>query len=269
MLIRETLRPEGSLWDLIAVQLRRHREERRMSGSALGLILDLDRSSVSRLESGQVKLLEKHARVIDKEWSTADLFAILVHYAKAMHNSEWVEARTEMEQRATEKRMWELAWVPGLFQTEPYIRAIAEATGLDNIDARVAVRVKRQECLHRDPPPDLWALLDEGVIRQPIGSSEIMRGQLARLLELGALANISIRIVPTAAGAHVGRDGAFHVMTVDGADVAYVEASEEGRLVVDATDVRSYRSKFDRISDRALPMDTSAELIQQVMETFR
>ncbi|TDC64894.1 XRE family transcriptional regulator [Actinomadura sp. GC306] len=268
MTLRESLNPEGSLWDLIAVQLRRHREERRMSGSELGLILDLDRSSVSRLESGQVKLLEKHARVLDRQWGTQDLFRVLVLFAKAGHDPEWFKAHFELEVRAAELRIWELAWIPGLFQTEAYTREAVLAGGFRDVDGRVGVRMKRQECLLRDPAPNLWVMLDEGVIRQPVGGPQVMRGQLARLLELGEQPNISVRIVPQRAGAHVGRDGSFKIMTVDGSDSVYVEASFGGRLVVDVTDVRSYRANFDRISDRALPVDASAELIQQVMEGF-
>jgi transcriptional regulator with XRE-family HTH domain len=269
MSVRESLNPEGSLWDLIAVQLRRHREERKISGSALGTLLDLDRSSVSRLESGQIKLLEKHARKLDREWDTAGLFTILVRFAKEGHDREWFKTHTEMEARASELRIWELSWIPGLLQTQDYTRAQVEAAGFFDVDARVSIRMKRQECLSRNPPPLLWVMLDEGVLMQPIGSPAIMHGQLARLLELAAFPNVSIRIVPRRVGAHVGRDGSFKIMTVDGADAAYIEASEEGRLVVDATDVRSFRVRFDRIGDRALPVDTSIELIQQVMEAYR
>jgi hypothetical protein len=239
-----------------------------MSGSALGVVLDLDRSSVSRLESGQVKLLEKHARVLDREWGTAGLFQILVLFAKSGHDPEWFRAHFEMEVHASDLRIWELAWIPGLFQTAEYAQAVAFGAGLRDIDARVAVRMQRQECLLREPPPNLWIMLDEGVITQPVGGPKVMRGQLARLLELGEQPNISVRIVPQHAGAHVGRDGSFKSMTVDGAESVYVEASIGGRLVVNATDVRLYRANFDRISDRALPVDASAELIQKVMEGF-
>ncbi|GLZ16455.1 transcriptional regulator [Actinomadura sp. NBRC 104425] len=239
-----------------------------MSGSTLGAILDLDRSSVSRLESGQVKLLEKHARVLDREWDTRGLFQILVLFAKSGHDPEWFKTHFEMEVRSSELRIWELAWIPGLFQTEPYARAIALADGAQDVDAGLKVRMKRQECLFRTPRPHLWVILDEGVIRQPVGGPEVMRGQLARLLELGSEPNISVRVVPQSAGAHVGRNGAFKIMTVDGNDSVYVEANIGGRLVVDATDVRSYRARFDRISDRALPVDASAELVQRVMKEF-
>jgi transcriptional regulator with XRE-family HTH domain len=266
MTARESLDPEGSLWDLLAVQLRRHREEHRMSGSALGALLDLDRSSVSRLESGGVKLQEKHAKAVDREWNTGDLFTSLVRFAKAGHDVEWFKAHIDMEARASELRIWELSWIPGLFQTEDYARAVVESAGLEDIDAHVLPRMKRQEALNRKPRPLVWIMLDHGVIDQPVGSREVMREQLTRLLELAQLPNITVRIVPRNVGAHVGRDGSFKIMTVDGSDAAYVEACGGGRLVVDSAEVRSFRVRFDRIGDRALPVDASISLIKQVME---
>lgn len=266
---RESLDPNGSLWDLLAVQLRRHREERGISGGALGALLGIDRSTVSRLESGDIKMQEKHARKLDQEWNTEGLFQALVRFAKEGHDREWFQTHTALEARSSEQRIWEALSIPGLFQTEGYIRAQVAAGGFYDIDERVSKRLKRQECLTRNPPPILRVILDEGVLTQPVGSPEIMQEQLARLLELTALPNITIRVVPHRVGAHVGRDGAFKIMTVDGADSAYIEAAEEGRLVQDATDVRSFRLRFDRISDRALDADASKELIRQVMERFR
>lgn len=269
MTARESLNPQGSLWDLIAVQLRRHREERGMSGTALARLLGVDRSTVSRLESGGIKLTEKHARKLDREWGTAALFEILVRFAKEGHDREWFKTYKEMEARASELRIWEVLWIPGLLQTEAYTRAQVRGAGLDDIDIRVSDRMKRQECLTRTPPPHLWVILDEGVLRQPVGSAEVMNQQLARLVDLANMPNISIRVVPQSEGAHVGRDGSFELLTVDGAETAYIEASEEGRLVQDATDVRSFRRRLDRIGDHALPVRASIELIQQVMEGFR
>ncbi|RFU42868.1 XRE family transcriptional regulator [Actinomadura logoneensis] len=257
---------KGSLWELIATQLRRHRKERGLSGDALGRLLDVNRSTVSRYESGKLKLQEHHAIKIDIAWRTNWLFTNLVRFAKEGHDREWFATHLELESRASELCIWEYAWIPGLFQTEAYARALVRAAGLENIDAEVAARMKRQERLARPGAPTMWVILDENVITAEIGSREITRAQLARLLELAECPNISIRIVPKSAGEHVGRDGSFKLMTVDGADCAYIEAAGEGRLVQDATDVRSYRTRFARIGDVALPVRASIELIRQVME---
>ena len=110
--------------------------------------------------------------------------------------------------------------------------------------------------------------LDQGVLDQPVGGPAIMRAQLAAILEQAQRPNTTFRVVPRSVGAHLGRDGSFKIMTLGHSDVAYTEACGGGRLVMDGTEVRSFRVRFDRISDRALPVDASIELIKRVMEGF-
>lgn len=237
-----------------------------MSGSKLGELLDLNRSSVSRLESGGMKLQLKHAKILDQEWQTDGLFAFLVGFAISGHDAEWFKAHAEMELRSSELRIWELSWIPGLFQTEEYARAMFEAAGLLDIDTHLAQRMKRQDVLKRDPCPIMRVFLDQSVIEQPVGGPKIMRAQLATILERSQHPNITFRVVPRSVGAHMGRDGSFKIITVGNADFAYTEACGGGRLVMDAAEVRSFRLRFDRVSDRAMPVDASIELITRAME---
>ncbi|MFI6517330.1 Scr1 family TA system antitoxin-like transcriptional regulator [Spirillospora sp. NPDC050679] len=263
---RDSLDPASSLWDLIAVQLRRHREERKISGSALAVMLDLDRSSVSRLESGGMKLQLKHAKILDREWGTDLLFTCMVGFARSGHDAEWFKAHVEMEQSSSELRIWELSWLPGLFQTEDYARAMFEAAGLEDIDAHLALRMKRQQLLERKPRPVMRVFLDQGVIEQPVGGAAVLYAQLAVILEHAKHSNTTFRVVPRSVGAHVGRDGSFKIMTVGNTEAVYTEACGGGRLVSDQAEVRSFRLRFDRISDRALPVDATIDMITQVME---
>lgn len=237
-----------------------------MSGSVLAMLLDLDRSSVSRIESGGMKLQAKHAKIVDREWQTDGLFTFMVEFALSGHDTEWFKAHLELEGRASELRIWELSWIPGLFQTEDYARAILAAAGPQDVDAHLAKRMKRQEVLNRTPGPVIRVFLDQGVIEQPVGGSEIMRVQLTSILEWAQHPNVTFRVVPRSVGAHVGRDGSFKIMTAGNAEIAYTEACGGGRLVMDSAEVRSFRLRFDRISDLALPVNTSIELITQAME---
>ncbi|GAA1546452.1 helix-turn-helix transcriptional regulator [Actinomadura kijaniata] len=268
MSARDSLDPSESLWDLIAVQLRRHREERNLSGAALARILDLDRSSVSRLESGGMRLQPRHAKLLDQEWKTDWLFTCLVGFARSGHNAEWFKANLEAEARASEVRIWELAWIPGLFQTEAYMRAVFESAGWENVDEHIAYRTKRQALLGRKPRPAMRVILDQGTLDQPVGGPEVMREQLSALLEHAEHPKTTFRVVPRSAGAHIGRDGSFKIMTTGNSEVVYTEATGGGRLVTDPAEVRLFRQRFDRISDHALPVDASTELIKRIMEAF-
>jgi hypothetical protein len=264
---RRTLDPDHNFYDWAAVELHRQRKERGLSLDAVGLIIDRDRSLVARIETGYTKMSAAHAETLDAEWHTGGLFGRIIRYAKSRHNTEWVEARIDLQARATHHKIWSLAWVPGLWQTERYIRASFEAAGsVEDIEGAVRLRLNRQQSINCKPAPIIRAYLDERVIDQPVGGPEVMAEQLARILELASAH--TIRVVPHAVGAHAGRDGPFQIMTVDGADVAYTETLGPGRLVEDPVEVRSYGVWFDQIGDVALPKAESLKLIQATMEAF-
>lgn len=260
--------PDGNLWDYIAFELRRHRHDRNLSLAEAGAIIDRDRSLVARVESGDTKLQSAHAIKLDTAWNTGGRFQRLVNFAKAGHEVEWFKTHLEHEAKASHLRIWELGWIPGLFQTEGYARAMFEASGVEDVEEGVAARLGRQTCLQRKPRPRIWVILDQGVLEQPVGGPEIMREQLSHLVELARQPNITVRIAPRDVGAHVGRDGSFKIMTVDGGDVVYTLAPGGGRLVQDATEIPSYRVWYDLIGDVALPKDASLRLLIDTMERY-
>jgi hypothetical protein len=132
------------------------------------------------------------------------------------------------------------------------------------VDARMA----RQKILARKTPPRISVLLDECVIDRPVGGPEIMRAQLSRLLEISHTPQMTIRIAPRSGGYHLGLAGAFKIMTCEPeGDVAYTEASEGGRVVLDSTDVRRFVVRFEEIGADALGRSASRDLIQRVMGT--
>jgi Domain of unknown function (DUF5753)/Helix-turn-helix len=270
MSVRESLDPDRSLWDLIAAELRRQRELRKISGSRLGALLGCDRSTVSRYESGILKLPERHAKLLDHAWNTEGLFTRLVHFAKARNEEDWFVGLTEYEARATRIKMWEVTWVPGLLQTVDYARA-ALAVGLaDDVEAALEKRMARQSAVFDRPrPPHISVVLNWAVLEQPVGDAGIMRAQFARLLEVGDLPNVSIRVLEKSAGAHAGLDGSCKLLTVDDRDVAFADAPHGGRLMREAADVQSIATRFDRIGDVATPVGPSRILIERAMESCR
>jgi Domain of unknown function (DUF5753) len=81
--------------------------------------------------------------------------------------------------------------VPGLLQTGDYARAIFRTRfriTAGQIDEQVAARLKRQEILAREDPPALWVILDEWVLRRPVGGRHVMQEQVSRLIAAGPAA---------------------------------------------------------------------------------
>jgi hypothetical protein len=119
----------------------------------------------------------------------------------------WFTPWPDYEEQATTLRWYEPLVVPGVFQTEDYARAVLRTRVGDTdeeIDEIVAARIARQSIFSKEKPPTVWAVLDEGVLRRPVGGKHIMRAQLNRLAEAARLPNVVIQIIPADTGAHEG-----------------------------------------------------------------
>src|SRR5271169_1367162 len=116
------------------------------------------------------------------------------------------------ERAARVLRLFEHVLIPGLFQTPEYAQAVLSKkphTTEDEVENLLAARLVRQEILTRDDPPLIYALLDEAVLHRPVGSAQVMHGQLAHLADVAAQVNVSIQVVPYSAGGHSGLLGVF------------------------------------------------------------
>jgi DNA-binding XRE family transcriptional regulator len=261
--------PMTSMWAWMAHDLRLYRMRHKMTQDDLGRVLGCVKSTVSRLESAQLQLDLKQAVKLDALWNTQGHFTRLLEYGRRAHDPDWIRQHADAESRATEIKTFEALVVPGLLQTREYSRDIFVTGGAgDDIDERVEERMRRQEILTRPNPPRLWVLLDQGVIDRPTADPEVMRGQLARLLEESHRANVSIRVVPRSCGLHAGLGGSFKILYHELGDVAYSEAQFGGRLVVSAAEVRGLAVQYDRIGAHAFPESHSRELIKRDMEAI-
>ena len=264
------LDPDRSLWHLTAVEVRRQRELHGLSGNRLAAILDCDRSTVSRIENGLRRLSVDYAAKLDRLWSTSGLFTRLVRFASATDAGDWFTGLTEHEARATRHRMWEALLMPGLLQTPDYARAALEAGLIDGVDQALEKRMARQTAVFgKTKTPLLSVILNWVVLEQIVGDPAIMRAQLAHLLEMCDLPHVSVRVLERSTGAHVGLDGSFTLLTVDDRDIAFADAPERGRLMIDPADVQRFAARYDRVSDVAAPVGPSRTLIERAMENYK
>lgn len=181
----------------------------------------------------------------------------------------------ELESEATELKTFKIDLVHGLFQTEEYTAAIvrgfrprpSEAT----MRERVQARVKRQARLTGDDPIRARAVLTEGALRLVVGGPAVMRAQLDRLLELGSLPHVAIRVLPASAGAYPGMGTGFNILSFgdDAPDVGYIEVLSKGVYLEEPKDVETYKVCFAESWDLALDEDHSAELITAVASTMK
>lgn len=176
----------------------------------------------------------------------------------------------ECERTASAISEWSPMVVPRLLRTADYSRAILEAIGLaeQDLDARAGVRASRGEVLGKRDPVRFEALISEVVVREPIGSPQIMRSQVAHLLDMLGEPNVTIRVVPLRVGWHPGWSGPFVVYDFPNAPSAvHFEHYGSGVFVPVEHDVREYRKALRTMRDIAMnPVDSAVHLTKALEE---
>jgi len=191
-------------------------------------------------------------------------------YTDALTNP--YEAYIAREVQAATILVYEAQIVPGLLQTSEYAHAVIRADSTlqdpETINQRVQVRMARQAVLTREPRPVFHAVIDEAVLMRPIGRADLFRQQLLSLAGAADRANVSLQVLPFAAGAHRALAGSFTILEFpDGTEppLVYSEGLTGGVLRADPDEVRSYRESFAAFSARALSPEASVEMINSVV----
>jgi transcriptional regulator with XRE-family HTH domain len=185
----------------------------------------------------------------------------------------WFRVAVGLEESASLIRAYEPQVVPGLLQTEGYIRAITAAsfpgaTG-EETDRRVALRLARQELLTRPGTPEYWVVLDETVLRRPLGGQEIMRAQLAHLIEAAGLPNVTVQVIPFAAGWHPALYGMFNIFRFPDQglpDIVYGEALTSAYYLNKPEETARYTEALDRMCAQAASPEQTVSILRDIMK---
>lgn len=232
---------------------------------------EISKSSLSRIENAQispkvsdVKVLLGYFRV-----SAEEIDALLEDARAARQRGwwnkygdavpEWFSTYLGFETEAVRIRAVDGQLVPGLLQTEAYARAVinseaSRSTDPDLIDRRVQLRMDRQTILYGDEAPEFHAIIDESVIRRNVGGREVMREQIARLIEAAHLPNITLQVIPFTAGEYPASGTSFAIMSFSQSepDVVYVEHFGSGSYVEQPQQVARFTLVFRHLTEMAL-----------------
>jgi hypothetical protein len=204
---------------------------------------------------------------VDAALGTDGLFSRLIGLVLRSQLPTWFQPYAEMEAKAAYISTYQAQLVYGLLQTEEYARAVL-ATGMpDDLEGLLAARMERQRILEREQPPLAWVVLDEAVLHRPIGGHQVMRRQLARLLEFSGHRWMHVQVLPNEAGAHASLAGSFTAMRFDDdPDIIYTEDVISGHMTANPETIREAALRYARLQAAALSVEDSAELIIRVME---
>ena len=186
------------------------------------------------------------------------------------------EVYVDLEADAAAIRTYESQLVPGLLQTVDYAHAVLTAAWVtiepEEIDRRVAVRMRRQELVtSRDRPFQLWAILDEAVLRRLVGGRDVMHAQLMRLAETARQTNVTLQVLPFSVGAHIAMLGPFVLLSFPeqgDPDVVYLETDTSSLYLEEAQEIGRYSEIFDHLRATALSPRESVVFIKAIAAEF-
>ncbi|MFF4045748.1 Scr1 family TA system antitoxin-like transcriptional regulator [Streptomyces chartreusis] len=259
---------------LFGARVRRLRLAAGLTQTELGDKVHVVGTRITQIEraSGAKPTLEL-ARALDVALGADDLLVELWPYVYREAFPDWSRRFMECAERAVVIREYAAHVVPGLLQTKQYARAVL-SVGLtlssdEQLEERLTVRMARQERLGSPDRPDLWVVLDEAVLRRPIGGCDVMRAQLELLLYVAAEHDITVQVLPFDQGEHDAMGGSLTVLTLpDGSEVAYTEGAHYGQLIEEPAEVNRFTVTYDRLRANALPPLMSLDMIRSAMEGY-
>jgi transcriptional regulator with XRE-family HTH domain len=259
-----------------AKELKRYRDKRGWTQEALGKRIGYSGVQISHIENGSAIPTSKFADGLDREaFPELDgMWAALLEEAEDSHETyrAWFREVVEAERHASVIRWFEPLLVPGLLQTENYMREVFNAwlpvNGHGNTDSDVSARLARQAIFTQETPPSFGAVIGEGVLYTPIGGPKVMHDQLLHLAEMSEHPRISIQVLPTEVGAHVGLLGAFAIFgfTDDAPGMVYMESPDQGMTSKRPASVARLSITYDTLRGDALKQRASRDTFKKVAE---
>ncbi|NJP42637.1 helix-turn-helix domain-containing protein [Actinacidiphila epipremni] len=268
------LHPERSVRDLLGADIRRHRERMGLSLARLAKILNYSKSQLSRIETAELLPSEDLVPRLDLLFETGDHFQRLYAVARREKFPGKYQRAIELEAAARVIEEYTCQNVPGLLQTREVAQRMLRAgyphLPPSDIDAMVGVRLERQARLSGDSPPRCSFILDEAVLRRPVGGPATMAAQLGEIIRAAAeSSHITVQVLPFSTGEHPEMGGSLSLYTLpDRLTIGWSEGSQDGTMVDDPDAVAARRESYDLLRAQALSPQDSEAVIRAVMKEY-
>ncbi|GAB3505645.1 DUF5753 domain-containing protein [Amycolatopsis cihanbeyliensis] len=205
---------------------------------------------------------------------TSDVEPYIALYDRACEKGWWHQyghddrGFVSIEAEASVVRTYQLGFVPGILQTETYMRntfaSAKKPLKGEKLENEVAVRLRRQRRLTEDPVLTVHAVIDETALHRPICDRE----QLERIIERSALPNVTVQVIPHASGPHGGLYSNFIVVSFpdrEEPDLMYLDYGFGAVQIEKGNEVSAARLMFDHLADLALDEQDSIALVRRLV----
>ncbi|GAA2631690.1 helix-turn-helix domain-containing protein [Streptomyces vastus] len=269
----------------LGTELRRMRENAGLTIQEAADRLGTNRSHVTNMELARFGVSAERVRTLASIYSCPDTPYVeaLADMGAERHRGWWEEYRgliatggldlAELEYHATSLRVFVAMHVPGLLQTEEYARAVIAETvpawPPPELRRRLSHRMKRRDIMDRDDPPACTFIIHEAALRLQFGGPEVMRKQLAELIEASRRRNVTVRVIPFNAGGFPlpGLTVMYASGPVPQLDTVQVDTAINSEFLDAQTQLSNYRVLMERITKAALPVKESRQFIHSVTQS--
>ncbi|MEV0640177.1 helix-turn-helix transcriptional regulator [Streptomyces sp. NPDC050619] len=267
----------------LGAELRKLRESAGKTAREVAGLLSTDQAKISHIEAGRIGVSEERLRRLAVFYACddADLVEALCVIARESRGQGWWDAYrgvlvpgflniAELEYHATYLRSVQAMNVPGILQTEDYIRAIhrsyTPALPAEEVDVRVEFRMKRRSIFERDAPPPFLAVVHEAALRMRFGGRKVAKGQLEYLLEASERPTVTVRVIPFTCEEFI--EATYPLLYARGVvpqlDTVQMDSPVGGYFITAAAQLKRFAGLLDIAEQSSLGEPESRQLIQQI-----
>ncbi|MEU3945682.1 helix-turn-helix transcriptional regulator [Streptomyces sp. NPDC029526] len=252
--------------------LKDRREAAGLTQQQLADVAIMTRSHIAHIEAGRRVPSKEDARRLDTALNTGNVLSSFLP-REDVAAADYFEAVRLLEQQAVTIREFALSYLPGILQTERYARAVLRSAfppvSDEECDRRLVTRLERANVLADPVTPVVWALLDEAVLRRPVGGADVMAEQVRHVIQLADAGRIRVHVMPFGVGLHPLLDSMLTLMWFeDQPPVAYSEGLRMGRLHDAPSVVRDLQHRYDLALSDALSLQDSLALLRAVAKDY-
>lgn len=267
---------------VLGKRLRNLRVEHGLTTTAVARKLKMAQPTLTRIEGGRAAIMARNVYQLCEVYGVSKAETDkLIQLAEASREkgwwesysdviSDWFEIYASLESEAEQLLLYESEFVPGMFQTTTYVRAVYQAAhpeaGADAANRQVDLRMARQLRLE---DRSITALINEAVFHRMVGGKSVMLEQLTHLIDLIKNNGADIRAVPFSSGAHAAMNGPFYLLKLPDAgeiDLVHVENERGGMYFERPEDLARYTDIFARTQEKSLSPGETEALLGKIVE---
>ncbi|MFJ3437127.1 helix-turn-helix domain-containing protein [Streptomyces cyaneofuscatus] len=262
--------PGAAVVAAVGRQIKAWREAAGMRAAEFGTAMGYSEDLIYKVEGGRRIPRPEFMDGADGVLGAAGKLAAMKADIAEVRYPKKIRELAKLEAAAVELLTYSNNSVEGLLQTSEYARALfamrQPAYPQEEIERAVAARMARQAIFERSPAPTLGFVLEEVALRRPLGGRMVLRRQLAHLLVVGELRNVTIQVMPMDREEHAGIDGGIQLLKFkDGTAVGRSDGAFGGRPVSDPKQIWILESRTSMVRAQALNPWESRAFIEQVL----